>query len=150
MTHPMDDDAIFERLAAQSDPSGLPAELTPAELKDKICASLVSRQKDDGAFETLAATTAAEAAPPSLKSRIYSALLARQAESGPLLGLSAVKAGGRALCVWEELLVHIAPVSEKMESFNLCRICHARVLAEHMDSAPLYWRCCPYARFQGQ
>jgi len=147
---PIDDDAIFERLAADSDPSGLPAEPTPEDLRAKVCASLVSRQQDDSAFETLASSTAAEAAPPSLKSRIYSALVARQAKSGPLLGLSAVKAGGRGLCVWEQLLVHIAPVGEQMESFNLCRICHARVLAEHMDSHPLYWRCCPYVKFQGQ
>jgi len=126
------------------------AEPTPAKLKAKICASLVSLQQDDSAFETLAVSAAAQPAPPSLKSRIYSALVARQAESGPLLGLSAVKAGGHGLCVWEELLVHIAPVSEQMKSFNLCRICHARVLAEHMDSPPLYWRCCPYVKFQGQ
>jgi len=145
---PIDDDAIFERLAADSDPSRLPAEPTPADLKAKISASLVSRQQDDSAFETLASSEAAEAASPSLKSRIYSALVARQAESGPLLGLSVVKAGGRGLCVWEELLVHIALVSEKTESFNPCRICHARILAEHTDSAPLYWRCCPYAKFQ--
>ena len=150
MIPPTDDDAIFERLAAESDPSGLPAQPTPSDLKAKICASLVSRQQDDSAFETLASSTAAEAAPPSLKSRIYSALVARQADSGPLLGLSAVKAGGRRLCVWEGLLVHIAPVSEKTESFNLCRVCHARVLAERMDSAPLYWRGCPYAKFQGR
>ena len=150
MNHPIDDDAIFEQLAAKSDPLGLPVETPPRVLKEKISASLVSRQQDDRAFETLAAGTVTETAPPSLKSRIYSALVSRQAESGSLLGLSAVKACGRGLCVWEEILVHITPISANAESFNLCRICHARVLAEHMDSVPLHWRCCPYAKFQGR
>ncbi len=142
----MDDDALFERLAAASDPSVLPLGTTPVDLKDKIHASLMSRQEDDRAFETLAAATPEQSAPPSLKSRTYSALMAREAESGPLLGLAAVKSGGRRLCVFEEL-VRIAPVGEK-KGFNYCRICHARVLAEHMDSAPIYWPGCPYVGFQ--
>ena len=149
MTDPTDDDALFERLAARSDVSGLPLESTPADLKDKIFASLISQQQDDSAFESLAAAVAEEAAPASLKSRIYSALVARQAESGPLLGLPTVKAGGRGLCVFEEL-VRIAPIGEKIKAFNCCRICHARVLAEHLDSAPIYWPQCPYVGFQGR
>ena len=147
MTGRMDDDAQFERLAAASDPSARPAGSAPANLKDRIYASLLSRQKDDSAFESLAAAMSAESAPPSLKSRIYSALMARQAQSGPLLGLPAVRAGGRQLCVFEEL-VRIAPVGEKKQAFNYCRICHARVIAERMDSAPIYWPGCPYAAFQ--
>ncbi len=149
VTDPVDDDAFFERLAAWSDPLGLPLESAPADVKDRIFASLASRQKDDAAFETLAAGTDAESAPPSLKSRIYSALVARQTESGPLLSLPRVKAGGRGLCVFEEL-VRIAAIGETMKSFNCCRICHARLLAEHMDSAPIYWPQCPYVRFQGR
>ena len=149
MTDPIGDDALFERLAAGSDPSGMPAEPAPADLKDRIFASLISHQQDDSAFENLAATAATEAAPASLKSRLYSALVARQAESGPLLGLPAVKAGGRRLCVFEEL-VRIAPVGEKIKAFNYCRICHARVLAEYSDSAPIYWPHCPYVGFQGR
>ena len=147
----MDDDALFERIAASSDPSGPPEESAPAKLQDKIHASLIARQRDDSAFETLAAGEVTEAASPSLKSRIYSALVTRQAESGPLLGLAAVKADGRGLCVFEEL-VNSAPaggkIKEKTQSSNCCRICHARLLAEHMNSAPIYWRHCPYVGFQ--
>ena len=147
MTDRMDDDALFKRLAAASDPSALPAGSAPANLKDKIQASLLARQEDDSVFETLAAAMSAESAPPSLTSRIYSALVSRQAESGPLLGSPAVKAGGRELCVFEEL-VRIAPVGEKKQAFNYCHICHARVIAERMDFAPIYWPGCPYAAFQ--
>ena len=75
MTDPIGEDALFERLAAQSDPSGQPPEPAPADLKVKLFASLVSRQQDDNVFETLAVSTTAEAAPPSLKSRIYSSLV---------------------------------------------------------------------------
>ena len=149
MTDPIGDDAIFERLAARSDPSGFPSETAPADLKDKLFASILSRQQDDGAFDALAASAAPEAAPPALKSRIYSALVARQAASGPLLSLPAVKADGRGLCVFEEL-VRIAPLGEKMKSFNCCRVCHARVVAERIDSAPIYWSQCPYVGFQSR
>ena len=149
MSNPRDDDALFERLAAGSEPSELPPESSPAGLRNKLYASLAARQRDDGAFETLAAVTTTEAAMPSLKSRIYSALLARQAESGPLLALPAVKAGGRGLCVFEHL-VRITSVGEKLQSFNYCRICHARVLGERMNHAPIYWPQCPYVRFQGR
>lgn len=50
-------------------------------------------------------------APSRLKSRIYSVLMERQRQDGPLLSLSGVKAGGRNLCVFEEL-VQIAPVGQ--------------------------------------
>jgi hypothetical protein len=149
VTNPIDDDALFEQLAMESDPSGLPPESAPADLQDTVYASLVSRQQDDSAFATLAASTATETAPPSLKSRIYSALIGRQIESGPLLALPAVKAGGHGLCVFEELL-RIAPVGESMKSFNCCRICHARVMAERLNTAPIYWPQCPYVGFQNR
>ena len=61
MSDRIDDDALFERLAAASDPLAELAESTPADLKDKIYASLLLRQEDDSAFETLAAGTPAEA-----------------------------------------------------------------------------------------
>ena len=149
MTDPIGDDAFFERLAEGSDPSGFPPVTAPVDLKDKLFTSLVSRQKDDDAFDALAASTAVEEAPPSLKSRIYSALVARQAASGPLLSLPTVKAAGRGLCVFEEL-VRIAPLGENVKSYNSCRVCHARVAAEHWDSAPIFWPRCPYVGFQGR
>ncbi len=86
-------------------------------------------------------------APTRLKSRIYSALLRRQRQEGPLLSLSKVKASGRKLCVFEEL-VQIAPLGETAKQTNFCRICHARILAETIENAPVYWPGCPYARFQ--
>jgi hypothetical protein len=88
-------------------------------------------------------------APSRLKSRIYSALLGRQRNDGPLLSISEVKARGRRLCVFEEL-VHIAPVSEAAKQPNFCRVCHARLLAESVENAPVYWPGCPYAQFQNR
>ncbi len=88
-------------------------------------------------------------APSRLKSRIYSALVAEQAESGPLRSLPQTRAEGRGLCVFE-LLVSIAPVGEAMKSRNPCRVCHARVLGERVEGAPIFWANCPYVRFQGR
>jgi hypothetical protein len=88
-------------------------------------------------------------APSRLKSRIYSALLKRQRADGPLLNLSEVKARGRRLCVFEEL-VQIVPVGEAAKQPNFCRVCHARILAENIENAPVYWPGCPYAQFQNR
>lgn len=86
-------------------------------------------------------------APVDLKARVYSALMRRQAKSGPLASLSDCKAQGGELCVFEKL-VEIAPVAESVKSFNFCRMCHARVLAEHLENAPIYWSGCPYVDFK--
>lgn len=86
-------------------------------------------------------------APSRLKSNIYSALVSRQAESGPLLSLTETKAAGRSLCVFENLAA-IAPIAQNRKQFNLCRVCHARVLAEKLENAPIFWRHCPYVAFQ--
>ncbi len=84
-----------------------------------------------------------------LKSRIYSALVERQSQDGPLLSLGATKDSGRELCVFEAL-VQIAPVGESLKRLNLCHICHARVLGERIENAPVYWPGCPYAQFQNR
>lgn len=107
---------------------------------------------DEQSFEDLASKTEADApteitAPARLKSRLYSALIRRQQESGPLASLAVTKALGRGLCVFEEL-VRISPVGEKGRSFNYCQVCHARVLAETVEKAPIYWKHCPYVDFQ--
>jgi len=86
-------------------------------------------------------------APPRLKSRIYSMLALRQAATGPLASFDQSKQTGYGLCVFEEL-VRIAPVGQAAKSSNICRVCHARVLAEHLEKAPIYWPNCPYVRFQ--
>ena len=81
-----------------------------------------------------------------LKSRIYSALVQRQAQDGPLLGLAEVKAHGQKLCVFEEL-VQCSPVGDSLKRTNYCRVCHARLMGENIEGAPVYWSGCPYAQF---
>ena len=87
------------------------------------------------------------AAPSRLKANVYSALMQEAAANGPLMSLGRCKAGGHQLCVFEEL-VRIAPVGEAVESLNFCRVCHARVLAERLEHAPIYWEGCPYVNFK--
>ena len=87
-----------------------------------------------------------ERAPARLKSRIYSALVNQQSNTGRLLSLSATKAAGGALCVFEEALAAL-PVGDAITSMNPCRVCHARVLGERLDRAPIFWPHCPYAEF---
>ena len=104
---------------------------------------------DDPWFEHLALATGElvhERAPARLKSKIYSALLARMAESGPLLDLSDTKQAGGHLCVFERALTEL-PLGTDVRSMNPCRICHARVLGERMQHAPIFWPGCPYSDF---
>jgi hypothetical protein len=86
-------------------------------------------------------------APSDLKAKVYSALMRRQAETGPLSSLTESKTQGHPLCVFERL-VEIAPVGGPAKSLNICRVCHARVLAEHFENAPIYWDGCPYVQFK--
>lgn len=86
-------------------------------------------------------------APSRLKSRIYSALMRQHATSGPLLALSATRAAGRGLCVFESL-TSACSMTERVEQLNLCRVCHARIAAEHIEGAPIFWHGCPYVDFQ--
>lgn len=107
--------------------------------------------ESDRFFEELAAKTDAQEpdtkrAPARLKSQIYSALLAQLAATGPLLNLKATKDDGRPLCIFEAVLSS-APAGQRVDSMNPCRICHARILAEHLESAPIFWPHCPYASF---
>jgi hypothetical protein len=104
---------------------------------------------DDLWFERLAETTGEETperAPARLKSKVYSALVARMAESGPLLDLAPTKDAGGRLCVFERSLT-LLPLGREIRSMNPCRICHARVLGEHMEHAPIFWPGCPYSDF---
>ena len=86
-------------------------------------------------------------APSRLRSKIYSALVNRLSATGPLLGLSASAAAGFDLCIFEKALAAL-PGGERIESKNPCRVCHARILGERLDRAPIYWPGCPYADFQ--
>lgn len=88
-----------------------------------------------------------ECAPSRVKARIYSALIREQQETGPLQSLSETQAAGRGLCIFEQL-VQIAPVGEKAKSPFFCWTCHARILAENLEKAPIFWGHCPYVAFQ--
>ena len=88
-----------------------------------------------------------ERVPSSLKARLYSALVREQQASGPLATLDDTVASGHALCVFEKL-VQIAPVGESVKSRFYCQVCHARVLAESFDNAPIFWPHCPYVEFK--
>ena len=109
--------------------------------------------RDDRFFEGLAgeeqALAATPPAPSRLKSKIYSALMQHEAQSGPLLSVTACRAAGRPLCIFEEL-VRIAPVGEQVRARNFCRVCHARVLGERVENAPIFWPGCPYVNFQNR
>jgi hypothetical protein len=102
-------------------------------------------------FEQLAEAAGAVSipAPSRLKSRIYSGLVQAAQQEAPLCTLSESKDSGRGLCVFEEI-VRIAPVGEAPERVNWCRVCHARVLGERVENAPIYWPHCPYVRFQNR
>lgn len=104
---------------------------------------------DDEFFEQMALKSepAENIAPPRLKAKIYSALTHKQAENGFLLSLSETRIAGHTLCVFEEL-VRIAPVGEAAKCANICHVCHARILAEHLDHPPIYWPGCPYVQFK--
>ena len=86
-------------------------------------------------------------APARLKSRAYTALIHAQQQTGALLDLTATKQSGRELCVFEQL-VQITPVGHEVESRFFCQVCHARILAETLEHAPIYWHACPYVKFQ--
>lgn len=104
---------------------------------------------DDFWFERLSAATGEltpERAPATLKSRTYSALVARIAESGSLLDLTETRNSGGRLCVFEAALT-VVPLGTNVRSMNPCRICHARVLGERMEHAPIFWPGCPYSEF---
>ena len=105
------------------------------------------RWLEDLAAEVEPVPAGPERTPSRQKSRVYSALVRCQQESGPLLSLTETRAAGSSLCVHEELL-RISPAGEKAKRFDCCSVCHARVLAENLDNAPIYWGHCPYVRFQ--
>ncbi len=102
---------------------------------------------DDRTFEPMPEPEEERRAPARLKSRIYTAIIRAQQEDGALATLSASKQSGRDLCVFEQL-GEIAPVGAQAKSTFYCNVCHARILAEHMDNAPIWWPNCPYSNFQ--
>lgn len=109
-----------------------------------------ARDWDEHLLRTLCESSGAESeepAPSRLKSRVYSALVRAQQETGALQSLAHSEAAGHGLCVFEKL-VQIAPIGEKAKAPFICWTCHARILAEYMENAPIYWPNCPYTVFQ--
>ena len=98
-------------------------------------------------FDRLASAGQEEHAPSRLKSRAYSALIRAQQETGPLQTLTQSEAAGHGLCIFEEL-VQITPIGEAAKAPFFCWTCHARILAEHVEHAPIFWSNCPYVAFQ--
>lgn len=104
---------------------------------------------DDRWFEQLAEATGdlvAERAPARLKSKTYSAVVTELAASGPLRDLRETSRAGGRLCVFEQALA-LVPLGSEVRSMNPCRVCHARVLGEQMNHAPIFWPGCPYSEF---
>ena len=104
---------------------------------------------DDRWFERLAAASGElpeEPASATLTSRVYSAVVKAMAQSGPLLELRETKRAGGHLCVFEQI-VSALPVGPELRSANPCRVCHARVLGERFEHAPIFWPGCPYSEF---
>lgn len=87
-----------------------------------------------------------EPASSCLKSRLYSELMRRQEESGPLRGLGETRTRGYGLCVFESAWQRAVPL-DAAQRFNCCKPCRIRVLAEHLERAPIRWRNCPYVAF---
>jgi len=83
----------------------------------------------------------------SLKARLYTTLIHEQQKSGPLTSLDETVKAGYDICIFEKL-VQIAPVNEQAKSHFFCQVCHARVLGEIFDHAPIYWPDCPYVAFK--
>lgn len=106
--------------------------------------------QDDELFARLAdraePAEGAKRAPARLKARLYSALIRHQQASGPLLSLTDTRTAGSGLCVFENFWEKL-PVGEAAKRFNCCSICHARILGEQVERAPIYWGHCPYVAF---
>jgi len=105
---------------------------------------------DDKWDELLTASADASSAPAvssRLKSRLLSQLVRLEQAQGPLRILSDNKMLGDTLCVFEEIIA--AMPSSDLQSRYPCNVCHARVVAERVEKAPIYWPGCPYARYCG-
>ena len=93
------------------------------------------------------AAAAPEEASSRLKSKLLSRLIELEQAEGPLRVLSENRALGDGLCVFEHLVAALP--SDDLQSRNPCAVCHARVLGELVEKAPIFWPGCPYAQFCG-
>jgi hypothetical protein len=102
----------------------------------------------DELFEAIAPLDAAGLPAPAsarLKSKVYSTLVNRQSAAGRLLPLTQSKDAGAALCIFEEAVAALP--SDRLQTANPCRVCHARMLGERLEWAPIFWPGCPYSDF---
>jgi hypothetical protein len=102
---------------------------------------------DDLIRRAEAAGLPATGASSRLKSRILSKLLALQQAEGPLRILSESRDAGEQLCFFEHIVASLP--SGHLQSKNPCAVCHARVLGETVEHAPIFWPGCPYSRYCG-
>ncbi len=114
----------------------------------------MSRISDEDFFERLSTEkesiqTGGLRAPSRLKSKLYSTLIRHEQESGPLQSVSQTRAEGHELCVFENV-ARISPLGKGFHSFNFCSLCHARILGESLEHAPIFWEHCPYVSFQNR
>ncbi len=110
----------------------------------------MSRDNDNLQPILLAAENAADPAPrvsSRLQSRIFSKLIELEQAGGPLRTLSQSRNAGAKLCVFEAAVAALP--SEDLQTRNPCSVCHARVLGERVERAPLYWPGCAYSTFCG-
>ena len=107
--------------------------------------------ENDALQQILRAAEGEAEAPPRvssrLKSRIFSKLIQMEQEQGPLRILSESRAAGEELCIFEAAVAAIP--SDDLQSRNPCAVCHARVLGERVEQAPIYWPGCAYTKFCG-
>ncbi|MSV34766.1 MAG: hypothetical protein EXQ47_04110 [Bryobacterales bacterium] len=82
-----------------------------------------------------------------LQSRIFSKLIQLEQEQGALRVLSESRAAGERLCIFETVVAALP--SDDLQSRNPCAVCHARILGERVEQAPIFWPGCPYAKFCG-
>ena len=104
---------------------------------------------DEHWLEEIDLTMPRRRAPSRLKSRVYSHLIRQMQAAGGLEGLKETRQAGHGLCVFEEL-VRITPLGQPAHGWHYCTVCHARVLGERVEGAPIYWGHCPYVLFQNR
>ena len=107
---------------------------------------------DNGVMQRILRAAETEAEVPArvssrLQSRIFSKLIQLDQEQGPLRLLSESRADGERLCIFETV-VAVLP-GDNLQSRNPCAVCHARILGERVEQAPIFWPGCPYTKFCG-
>ena len=105
---------------------------------------------DNTGMQRILLSADAESALPAssrLKSRVYSRLIQLEQEQGPLRVLAESRSAGQQLCVFEAMLAALP--GDQLQARNPCAVCHARVLGERVEHAPIFWPGCPYTTFCG-